>query len=136
MEHTKYFNTGLYKPESLEELLEMATFYVWKNREKLWKPFSRVNRAEITIEAVKGTGRARDLVLVRQIYMYFAQEIFPKAWTETIAKVCQKDRTMCYHAKEVIQNEIDTDRNFALHIELFRSAINQPKNRNYVLELF
>jgi hypothetical protein len=81
---------------------------------------------------LQGKTRQREIVFARQLIMYFVKIYSKKTtWAQTASKF-GKDHATAMHAVNTIQNLIDTDKNIAIKVQLYRiqieSILNFEKN--------
>jgi hypothetical protein len=83
--------------------------------------FNRVSRLVaasfgVTTGDILGKSRKRDIVLARQVVMYFLHETFGISYPK-IGAVLDRDHTTCLHAVEKIKQLIEKDRSLASKVE-------------------
>lgn len=132
----KYQNTGIYRPNSIKELLEMCVYYVQENSEAMWTSFCVHRKPQpITLEIVKSGCRIREAVMVRQLFVYFAMELFDLHYIE-VMKYINRDRTMYYSYSETMEADMKTNPDFGLHVSLMMVKFTKGKNNQLHFDFY
>ena len=67
--------------------------------------------------------RKREVVLPRQVCMYFIREMFPNLTFENIGFIFKKDHATVMHAIKVMKDLMDTDKAFMVEVDVLRKDI-------------
>ena len=77
----------------------------------------------VDIELIYIKTRKREIVICRQLIMYFLKKFNRKQTLAEIGSVYGKDHATVLHAIKTVNNLIDTDKSFSCKVELYSKKI-------------
>ena len=111
------------KPKSMSVLLEKCMQFCIAHSEITYQK-TRLNLDPITVKDILGKSRKREHVVPRQIFCYYAARLFTRATLREIgAYIGGRDHSTVLHSKQMVQDMIDTDKDFAKFTLIFSKSI-------------